>query len=941
MANDSAEGLRVALADRYLLGEELGHGGMAIVYRARDLRHDRDVAVKVMRPELASILGADQFLREIQIAARLTHPHITAVHDSGTAAGQLYFVMPLAAGETLAQRLAREGPLPLDDALRITADVAEALSYAHSHGVVHRDIKPGNILLSSGHAQVADFGLARAVQRAQGESVSEAGIVVGTPEYMSPEQSAGGTVDGRSDTYALGCVVYEMLAGEPPFRGRTAQAILARHIADPVPSLRTVRAGVPAATAKVIENALAKMPADRYATATAFADALAASVPPRAASRSWTGVLVALAIAALAAAGAWRLAGGRAVGIDPNTVVGFPLVEVDSAAAGRLDGERVAIMIGSALEHAEPLRWADGWSRLGPASREDIRKLNAADARRITREAGGKYYLDGRIVRIGDSATVMLMLHDAQRDVVVSRASASGAADPGTLLKLGYQAVNAILPSLLGGRAIDRTAMEALGDRQPSAVANWIQGELYYRRARYDSAMTFLGRAVQEDSGLAIAAIRGAEAAYWEDQPDAVAAFIQAASRRRGTLPPKYAAFLQGFESYQNGAADSAVAQFGRALALDSTWSGAWTALGEVYYHLSQDVPTSDSLAAAAFGRARQFDPEFTPNQYHLAELALRRGELAESEAILRALDRGDASGPFALTLRLAVNCLRGGMTPESWREAAATAPVSAVLMAHSLAAGLRSVGCAEEGFRAGLAAPGASETVRWDALLGLHNLLVATGRSPEAIQLLDAEVGGMPAANFLYFVDAWAGVGGDEQAGRAAEFIGLDFDAHRSSAAWAISLLAAARRDSGLLQKTVVSLDKRATVSQGPLDSMLAKGAAARLALLRDDTAAALALLAEVRAVSPPEELGWGVWDAFAVERIQRARLLMARGDYASAAGVAGSFDHPQAIMNLLFAGEALAIRAVADSQRGRLPEAAALRQRARAATSGVRATH
>src|SRR2546430_8077212 len=226
--------VRRAMADPCCLERELGHGGMATVYLARDLRHGRPVAIKVLRPEIAAALGPERFLREIELAARLTRPHILALHDSGQAGGSLYYVMPYIEGESLRDRLAREGPLPLEDALRITREVASALSYAHNHDVVHRDIKPENILLSGGEAVVADFGIARAIKRAAGSGLTEAGIPVGTPAYMSPEQaSAAQAVDGRSDIYSLGCVLYEMLAGEPPYTGASAQVVIAKRFTDP------------------------------------------------------------------------------------------------------------------------------------------------------------------------------------------------------------------------------------------------------------------------------------------------------------------------------------------------------------------------------------------------------------------------------------------------------------------------------------------------------------------------------------------------------------------------------------------------------------------------------------------------------------------------------------------------------------------------------------
>src|SRR6267142_2801982 len=238
--------LNAALPDHYVIDRELGRGGMALVYLARDTRHERFVALKTVRPEIAIALGRERFLREIKLAARLQHPNILPVYDSGDAGGTLYYVMPFVEGESLRDRLDREPQLPIDDALQIAREVAEALAYAHDHDVVHRDIKPGNIMLSGGHAIVADFGIARAVSAAGGDQLTQTGLAIGTPAYMPPEQASGsGQVDRRSDIYSLACVLYETLAGQPPFTGPTAQAIMARHSLDAVPRLKIVRDAIP------------------------------------------------------------------------------------------------------------------------------------------------------------------------------------------------------------------------------------------------------------------------------------------------------------------------------------------------------------------------------------------------------------------------------------------------------------------------------------------------------------------------------------------------------------------------------------------------------------------------------------------------------------------------------------------------------------------------
>lgn len=281
---------RDALAGRYEIERELGAGGMAVVYLARDLKHDRLVALKILRPEIALGLGAERFVREIRVAAQLQHPHILPLFDSGEAGGVLYYVTPYVEGESLQELLRRERQLPVPEALAITRQVAGALAYAHSRGIVHRDIKPGNILLEGGEAIVADFGIALALSAAGGgERVTQSGLALGTPAYMSPEQASGsGTVDRRSDIYSLGCVLYEMLAGEPPFSSPTPQAVVARQLRDTPPPLSALRATIPAVVEDAVSRALAKVPADRFTTAAQFVealDAIEAGRRPRA--RAW------------------------------------------------------------------------------------------------------------------------------------------------------------------------------------------------------------------------------------------------------------------------------------------------------------------------------------------------------------------------------------------------------------------------------------------------------------------------------------------------------------------------------------------------------------------------------------------------------------------------------------------------------------------------------
>src|SRR5437899_5170167 len=283
--------LSAAVADRYRVERELGAGGMATVYLAQDLRHDRRVALKVLRPELAAVIGAERFLAEIKLTANLQHPHILPLFDSGEADSYLFYVMPFVEGETLRDRLNREKQLPVADAVRIGCEVAAALDYAHRHGVVHRDIKPENILLHDGQALVADFGIALAASKAGGSRMTETGMSLGTPHYMSPEQAMGEReITARSDVYALGAVLYEMLSGDPPFTGSTAQAIVARVVTETPRPLVAQRPTIPPHVEAAVLRALEKLPADRFATAAQFAEALsrpgAATVPTWSATES-------------------------------------------------------------------------------------------------------------------------------------------------------------------------------------------------------------------------------------------------------------------------------------------------------------------------------------------------------------------------------------------------------------------------------------------------------------------------------------------------------------------------------------------------------------------------------------------------------------------------------------------------------------------------------
>jgi serine/threonine-protein kinase len=901
---DDLTRLRAALSERFSIDREIGHGGMARVYRARDLRHDRDVAVKVLRPELAAGLAVDRFLREIRIEAKLQHPHILPVHDSGIADGLLFYVMPYVVGETLRERLNREKQLPLAEAVRIAAEIADGLSHAHANGVVHRDIKPGNVLLSGGHAVVADFGIAKAMSAAAEDQVTDSGLALGTADYMSPEQAGGsGTIDGRSDVYSLGCVVFEMLAGEPPFAGRTVQAVLARHLHEKPPSLRVTRPDLPVAVERVVFKALAKVPADRYATAVEFSAALGAAEagkPLRSRPRARAGRMAGALLVGLGLFGTWAVVRERHPVLDRNRTVVFSLEDAATGADG--SGDAVATYIGYALEGSRPLRWLEGRDFAAGG-------VSASEAQRISRAQRAGFYIDGSILRTRDSLTVVLRLHDVSGDSLLRRAGASSAIAGASLPQLGLAALTDLLPPLLEpGRKVDLTA---LSNRRPTAIANFLQGEREYRRMRFSQALEHYRRAIAEDSALAIAALKGALAANWPGGSEAGDELIAVALRNESFLPPRLALLAKGWHHYSAGRADSAASYFKRAAALDPGWADTWMSLGEVYYHLVLQGASLDSLAEAMFSQARRADSTFTPPLFHLAEIALLQGDRQKADRRLAELRRADPDSQFSRRLAIMEKCVRDGAASVDWESAAASAPSEVVGTSQMLAARGTQPGCARRGFEAVLGSGHAA--YHWGALLGLQSLLAAEGRSSEIARAFALPESAHLPASRLYLLDAAAGAGFEEEAGAFARSRAPRYDTLPSTTLWMLGQWAARRGDVEVL-RTVATLAAERAARSAPADlrenTLFATVAAAHMARLEADTARALRLLSALRVTAPPRDLMWQPWDGLAGERLALAELLLARGRAAEADQVVQELDSHRAVIYVLYLPATLAIR-------------------------------
>ena len=671
--------LQNALTGSYRLERELGRGGMATVFLAQDLKHDRPVALKVLKPELAHALGPERFLREVRITSRLNHPHILALLDSGEASpvgpeqGEgpqsfLYYVMPYVDGESLRDRLEREKQLPLEDALQIAREVADALSYAHHHGVVHRDIKPENILLESGHAVVADFGIARAITAAGGDKLTETGLAIGTPAYMSPEQATGETaVDGRSDLYSLGCVLYEMLAGEPPFTGPTARAILARSLTESHRPLRAIREAIPQAVDQVVALALAKSPADRYPTAAQFLgaltpSALASTVPPsRPGTRMGRRVMTALAVAALGATVAWfvtrRPASGPHSASGKITAVAvLPFKEQGSNPDSSYLGNGMTDGLIADLAEVGSLKVISRTS--GALAQGTARSL--AD---LARELGVEAVVQGSIERIGDTVRVNVRflrapdstlllerdykarlgaLPDLQRELTTAITSSISAKLKGTersrldlRREVDQRAYDAYLRGrfLLEGGDLEqaRTMFEQASKIAPDWAPPYVGLANYYAALPFSSdiapaevlpkARAALAQALALDDALAEAhAVNAYIRAYYEWDWRAAEQEFRRALELRPNYPDAYLSYGRFLASRRR--LDEAIAQVGRAVELDplepslqvnrallyyfaGRYDDADRQLGEVLKHDSTDVLAKWGLALVAEQQGR------------------------------------------------------------------------------------------------------------------------------------------------------------------------------------------------------------------------------------------------------------------------------------------------------------------------------------------------
>ncbi len=923
------------LGDRFRVEREIGRGGMATVWLAHRHGDDGPVALKVLRPAFADAIPAQRFLREIRIAAEVKSPALVPLLESGEIGGVPYYVMPFAEGGSLRELLRKERQLSIHEALRITRAIATALSALHRQGFVHRDIKPENILFSDdGQALVADYGIAHAVSAVERDGFTSTGVVIGTPLYMSPEQSGGGPIDGRSDIYSLGCLLYEMLAGETPFHGATPQAIFARHVLEQPPSLHIVRASISPSLEGVVMRMLAKVEADRFATADDLLETLDTLGTDRdvpGATRVWSAtrarrrlhrVLPLVVIALLVSGGVLYKVYSRPLPLNSDRVIVFPFAAVGSAPEP--DWAQLPMLVGSALERTASTKWLDGYALLDDAERTRIAGPSAKRLRSLARRENARYFLDGSISRSGEQLSVQVRLHDASSGLMIdSKTESDRHRSAG---ELALRAVTRVLPTLTGLNAI--VDVSGLVGHDPAAVDDWLRGEREYRQSHMAPALQYLEKAVAADSSLSPAAYRAAVAASWMSRPDRARIYIRLALRHADALTTRQRSFAQALERFLEGRADESMQRLWPLLERESESADSWMLAGEILLHLLPTVsadsharravppPTSwptEFFAQQAFERARALDPGFSPPLAHLAEMSARQGNVAGLTRNVALLGLTDADSVLTMRTTVMERCLRGGPRDVDWPAVYRRRPATLYHVGFSLWAATtpRARACARSAFQASLSADSAQGPEDWGSLLALHGMLVAQGEAQRAIQLVDSAItAGLGQAVGLYVVDAAAGI---EIGNRADAFVAQLFkniDSRGAPALWLLTLWSARADDAARLDQLHALLAGRSASSGQRLDSLITGVAAAYLALARGDSAGAVRAFGALRPTAELHELESSLWESLATERIVYARLLLSRGDAAEAHRIASTFDNPGVLVHALFLRSSLEIR-------------------------------
>jgi len=965
--------LSSALSDRYRLEREIGSGGMATVFLARDLKHNREVAVKVLNPDLARSLGAKRFLREIETAANLTHPHILPLHDSGEADGFLFYVMPFVENGSLRKKLEREGQLAVAEAIRITQEIADALAYAHEKGIIHRDVKPANILLGAGHALLADFGVAQALAAVEKPRLTQTGVSVGSPAYMSPEQGSGGhQIDGRTDVYALGCVLFEMLTGEPPFSGLTARAVLRKHQLDPVPSLRTVRDRAPEILEAAIQKALAKVPADRFRDAREFSEALGRSSEPgvprtRAKRTILVGSLCAVGLIGVTLLGIWWPRGAPTSeetsdtrNLPDTTFLLFPFWDEEEASAqGR--GRRVTGVLAHVLNESVliPVEEIEDFTEsLEP---NELARLPLQEAARLAGVLDAVGVLTGSVTGTGGSLTVTLRFGVFAGDSMAAdhTARAIGEGESAEVLVLNALCdlfTGSTSPGMLSSCPEEvEIVREELRGHSAATIGHWAEGGRLLRRKDYWGASNEYRRALEADSTFSLAAF-GSGVATWlfgeiqnlgrplhSDSRTAVLdglnntiSWIQVDSLLTSTfpfeeeLPPRPSALVRGFQSYLTGDPHTAISVLQEPEPRVET-AESWTLLGHTFRDLVLDASLGNM--EAAYREALSLDPTFLPAMRSLAWVKLFQGQPEEalglSEAWADLVDIGDypQSHRFVTAdpdlVELAASCLISGPDGLEW-DAAGSDEVVLLSLAKLFLGGMTpEPACAEEVSRRVSLFPeerpvGPSKGTIAFGIAALSTLLGDSAGITGARRLAGDLASNMSQAHKLLLSMSDARVaplfGADELPTRMAD----DLDGLDAPALWALGLWAARRNDENLLRACAELLSHRFSLRGDRLEGLLSGALAAHLALEENDTTGAIGAFERLRVTGGKQELTWHPWESLGPEWLQLARLHFQLGEYDKAIAVAGRLDHPRPIPYLLFLRESLELRMQAAEASG-----------------------
>ena len=921
---------------------------MAIVYLAHDLKHGRLVAIKLLRQELVVALGPERFLREIQVTAGLQHPHILPLLDSGTledvaGGNRPYYVMPYVEGESLRDRLVRDQQLPIAEAVRITRDVGAALGYAHERGVVHRDIKPENILLSGGQAVVADFGIARALSAVGAERLTETGLALGTPHYMSPEQASGDPrVDGRADVYALGCVLYEMLAGEPPYTGPTAQAIIAKRMLDPPPRIRTVRETVPEELERAITRALAKIPADRFGTAPEFAEALSRSpsappAPPRVGiGGHWRTVAVLLAVLAAAAAALRLRSRPSGPGISPSAslIAVLPFAPSGSDTALSRLGRDLVFTMSSELDGLGTIRVVDAHTVLAQAKPGGL--YSPAEGAALARRFGAGSMVRGSLVREGADVRLDFVLLATEGGAApLARASVSSA--PDSIAALTDSAVHVLLRQIWTRGSAPTPSLEAaLKTRSVPALRAFLEGERQIVGGLWESAAASYGRAREADPAFWLAYAREQYALNWS-QHEPADTLVEALQRHRFELPEAERLTTEAIVLWSQ---DSVALALDRARQLTEryprSWFG-WLVYADQLFHNGPLLGHSLAEARAGFQRALELNADLIPVHEHLLPLALQDRDTAAAGQGLRELTRLDAGpsmtadgygnrmlqfrflygierGDSALTRVLADSIARD---PEP-----AAVPDGSFYDAYRYGLPAEQIQVSEQVVRAGgsparravhgrLLALSWAQRGAWDsALVAMDRLVTSETDSAASIESYGLAV-----------VGAWLGAVGQHEADarrQAAVTLARANSADRAEVAWLDGLTAVGRRDRRALAEARAALLGTGDPSVNALDRSLAAFDTALAGATGAAGTPMAALEWQEAALAAPDFRRHPY--TIAVDRLAAGRWLAASGDADQAlrllTWVDGAyFIHPSTVYSVM-------LTALVDLERGRIEE-------------------